>query len=163
MGRPPFEGSGSGFSASEVTLVDDLRAIHFDELTLAFSLGGRPAGESLPARLRVGSAHVRGLAPLGRASNIGVAARTTLLGASALVLAMATALVVIGAGIANRALAALLGALAAGGALLVFSVLERGATPPALYLVCPLAGLGSLLVGFAAVRLRRHVARRAGG
>jgi hypothetical protein len=160
LGRPPFGGGRAAFAAREIELADDLRAIHFEELTVVAPVGARGIEH---ARMRAGRAHVHGMAPLGRASNLGVLARTVLLAASAVALAVAAAMAVLVLEVRNSAAAAALGVLAAGASLLVFSALERGSTMASAYLAVPAVGLGSLLAAAAFVVWRRHVARSAGG
>lgn len=142
VGKPSFGGGRAAFAATSLELADDLRAVAFRDLAVVTPL----AGTGAPARFRFGAAEVRGLAPLGRASNLGVVARTALLALSALALAVAAAAIVLWASIASRARAGALAVLAAGASLLVFSSLERSSTSGGLYFTVPAAGLASLLV-----------------
>jgi hypothetical protein len=154
VGKPSFGGGRAGFAATAMELADDLRAVSFRELTVVTPL----AGSDSPARFRFARAEVRGLPPLGRASNLGVLARTALLALSGLALAVTSAGFVLWASIASRARAGALAVLAAGASLLVFSALERSSVSSALYLAVPAAGLASLLA-VAAARRWSHVAR----
>ncbi|MEJ7731196.1 MAG: hypothetical protein WKG00_18520 [Polyangiaceae bacterium] len=148
VGKPSFGGGRAAFAATALELADDLRAVSFRDLTVVTPL----SGSDQPARFRFAQAEVRGLPPLGRASNLGVFARTALLALSALALAVASATFVLRASIASRARAGALAVLAAGASLLVFSALERSSVSSALYLAVPAVGLFSLL----AVAVARH-------
>ena len=155
QGRPPRVvgaapvGSGA-FAASALVVSDDLRALEATDLEILL-----PPGEDRPeARVRAGAASIRGLTPIGRASNLTVAARAFLVAASATALAALAGAVALGASIRSRPAAFALGAVGPAAALLVFSALERGPSPPAAYLAVPAAGLAALL-GAGAVARRR--------
>ena len=158
VGPAPFGGEGAVFSATGMDVSDDLRSLHLRDLTLVV-----PKGEARPVelRMRIGATSVRGVAPLGRASNLTVIARTLLMGVSAVLMATAAALVVLVGSIRSRTAALALGVAGPGAALVVMSNLERGPASPALYLVMPLAGLCALVIlGIAAkVWQGRAVAR----
>lgn len=158
VGPAPFGGDGAIFSATAVDLPDDLRSLRLRDLTLVV-----PKAEARPVDLRVraGSASVRGVAPVGRASNLTVPARTLLMGASAALMATAAALVILAWSIRSRTAALALGVAGPCAALAIMSSLERGPASPALYGSIPLAGLGAVLtLGIAArVWQGRAVAR----
>src|SRR5262249_19095751 len=129
-------------AATGIDVSDDLRRISLTDLRLAVPRGDRGSGKEL----LVSAQHttVTGLAPLGRASNLGVFERMLLLVGSSLVLAMLAASLVVRRMISSRVFASLIGLAAPSVALLVFSALERGSTRPAVYLAVPAAGLAVL-------------------
>jgi hypothetical protein len=149
---PAQAGPGGAFMAASIEVSDDLRSVGATDLTLLL-----PAREGEgPLRVEVAAASIRGLAPVGRASNLSVPARAALLGLSAPVLAAAAAWIVLRAAVRGRTAALALGAVGPGAALLVFSALERGASAPRAYLAVPATGLAALLAaGIVARRARR--------
>jgi hypothetical protein len=152
VGAAPV-GSGA-FAARSVTLSDDLRAFEAEDLEILLP----PRGAEPPAHLRAGVASIHGLAPLGQASNLTAAARAVLLAATATALAALAGGLVLVAAIRGRPAAFALGAVSPAASLLLFSALERAATPPLVYLAVPAAGLAALLGVFGA----RSLARRRG-
>jgi len=146
VGRPPF-GGRSAFTADSIQLADDLRALRLDGLQLVIPTEGPTA------RLRVAEARIHGLAPLGRASNLSVAARTVLMGASALLIASLASLVVLGWSLRSRLMGAMVGASGPVAALLVFSTLERASSHPLAYLAVPAVGLAAVVAAARAARL----------
>ena len=105
-------------------------------------------------RLRVGDATIHGLAPLGRASNLGVLARTALMGLSALLMASAAAWAVLAWSLRSRLVGAAVGAAGPVAALLVFSALERAPTRASAYLVIPAVGLAAVMLAARLARAR---------
>jgi hypothetical protein len=138
------------FTAASIEVSDDLRSFEARDLTLILPAAGEREGS---LRIDARSASIRGLPPVGRASNLSVAARAALLALSAPLLAAAAAWVVLRASVRGRTAALAIGAAGPGAALLVFSALERGPASPAAYLAVPAAGLAALLAaGWAAGR-----------
>lgn len=154
-------GLAPALAASALEVSDDLRAIEARDLTLVVPLSGAPdmwtsvgatsaeeraeLGGAL--RLRVGTAHIahiQGLAPLGRASNLSAAARALLLAASTVAMATLAAALVLRASIRSRALALALGAAGPAAALMAFSSFERATTPASAYAAIPLAGFAAM-------------------
>jgi hypothetical protein len=137
---PAPVGAGA-FAAGGISVSADLRAVEATDLEILV-----PAAEGRPeARIRSGVASIRGLVPVGRASNLSPMARAFLLGVSATALAAVAGGLALVASVRNRAGAFALGAAGPGAALLVFSALERGPSPLAAYLGVPGAGLAALL------------------
>ncbi len=144
MVGPAPVGSGA-FAASAVTVSDDLRALDATDLEILVPRSGdRPEG-----RVHAGVASIRGLAPLGQASNLASPVRALLLAASAAALAALAGGLTLVAAIRSRPAAFALGVVGPAAALLVFSSLERAVTPPAAYLAVPAAGLVALLAAAA--------------
>ena len=126
------------------------------------SAGGGPAVRGAPAaELRVREARVRGLAPLGRASNLTPARRAALMAASAVAMAVAAALLVLGWTIRSRVAALAIGVAGPGAALTVMTQLERAPTPAPLYLGVATAGLLAILASAGLARGWRASTRRA--
>jgi hypothetical protein len=152
----PVPGGGGAFAAAGVTVSDDLRAFQASDLTIVLpAAGGRPG-----ATLRAGEATIRGIAPLGRASNLSVAARALLLSATATALAALSGGLALAMGVRSRPAASALGALGPAASLLVFSALERAPSPPLSYLAVPAAGLVALSLLPVGRLLARRAARR---
>jgi hypothetical protein len=146
----PAPVGGGAFAASGVSLSDDLRALEATDLEILVPRSGdRPE-----AHVRAAVASIRGLPPLGRASNLSSPVRALLLAASATALAALAGGLTLVAAIRSRPAAFALGVVGPGAALLVFSALERGSTPPAAYVAVPAAGLAALLVAGALARRR---------
>ena len=143
------------FAATAITVSDDLASLEVRDFVLV--LPGAVSGSE--ARLRVGSASIRGLTPLARASNLSAAARALLLSVSAVALAALAAALTLHRAVAARVGAAAIGASGPLAALLVFSALERSPSSyPASYLAVPAAGLAAIAA--AAVLARRTGTRR---
>lgn len=130
----------AAFSARSLEVSDDLRSLAADDLTLVLP----PTEGNDGARLHATRASLRGLAPIGRASNLSVAARAALISASAAAFATAAAALVLLASIRARAAALAIGASGPAASLLVFSALERAPSSPIAYLAVPAAGLAAL-------------------
>ncbi|HLM74335.1 MAG TPA: hypothetical protein VK459_16630 [Polyangiaceae bacterium] len=130
-------------SASAIDLSDDLRAIRLLDATLSMP----PSAPSplASARLRASEVAITGLAPLGRASNIGVLARALLLSVSAASIAALAAGIVLTRNIRSRPRALAVGLAGPAAALMVFSSLERAPAPPFAYVTVPIAGLFALI------------------
>lgn len=153
-GEPPRavgvgQGGRGAFAAAAIEVSDDLTALQATDLTVilpAEASGGE-------ARLHAATASIRGLSPIGRASNLSVPARMAVLSLGAAALAAgAAALVLLGA-VRNRVAAGAIGASGPGAALLVFSALERGPAPLLAYAAVPAAGLLALVAAAALARL----------
>ncbi len=146
---PAPVGAGA-FTASSLSVSDDLRALDAGDLEILV-----PPTEGRPeARIHASSASIRGLTPIGRASNLGVAARALLLALSATLLAAAAGGVALAASVRSRPAAFAVGVVGPAAALLVFSALERAPSPPLAYAAVPAAGLAALLAAFALARRR---------
>jgi hypothetical protein len=153
VGPAPLSASRAVWAATALELSDDLRSLRADDLAIVAAAPDE--GPSL--RVRVGRATVRGLAPFGKASNLGAPTRAAVLGATAVLAAATAALWVLGARLASRPVAALVGLGAAASALLVFSALERDATPSLAYLAVPFAAIvAPTSVALAARAVRRR-------
>lgn len=151
-------GLAPAFAASAIEVSDDLRAIEAHDLMLVVPLSGasgRGAGAGAAfaeeraklggvLRLRVGTAHIRGLEPLGRASNLSAAVRALLIADSAVAMATLAAVIVLHASIRSRALALAIGASGPAAALMAFSSFERVTTPASAYAAVPLAGFAAM-------------------
>jgi len=142
--RPRLVGpapSGEGaFAASAVRVSDDLRAMDATDLEIVAR-----GTDSLPeVRVRAGFAALRGLPPVGRASNLGAGARAALLASASTAFAMAAGTLALAAAIRSRAAALAIGAAGPAAGLLVFSALERGPAPGLAYLAVVGAGLAAI-------------------
>lgn len=148
LGPAPLGASRSPavLSASAIDLSDDLRAIRLKDATLSMP----PAAPSplASARLHAAEVAITGLAPIGRASNIGVALRALLLSASAAAIASLAAGIVLTRSIRSRPRALAVGLVGPAAALMVFSSLERSPAPPFAYIAVPIAGLLALFTLF---------------
>jgi hypothetical protein len=150
IGRAPL-GRGA-FAATSLAVADDLRTLDATDLDILV-----PGTDASPdVRVQARSASLRGLMPLGRASNLAPWARAALLAASAAALAALSSGLVLAAAVRSRAAAFALGAAGPIAALLVFSALERAPSPAASYALAPTAGLGVIGLAFAALVLRRR-------
>lgn len=157
VGPAPFGDGAAVLAASAIHLSDDLRAVHLEGVTVAMSAESpRPLAS---ARLRAADVSIRGIAPLGRASNLGVFTRAGLLALSAALIASLAALTVLSLSIRSRAGALAVGVAGPAASLLVFSALERSATSPLAYAAVPLAGLAAVCVVFAGGRALRAARR----
>jgi hypothetical protein len=144
VGAAPFVASPGGgaapvFAATELVVSDDLRGLAARGLTLALPDSGSDRRDG--PRIHVAGATIRGMTPIGRASNLGVAGRALLLGASAVMMAALAAAAVLRLAIASRVRALAIGTAGPAAALLVFSSLERAPTTTLHYAAAPLAGL----------------------
>jgi hypothetical protein len=144
VGAAPFVAPRGGaeaavFSATALVVSDDLRGLEARGLTLALPGSGSDPGAG--PRLHVGEATIHGVTPIGRASNLGVAGRALLLGASAVVMAAFAAAATLRGAIQSRVRALALGTAGPAAALLTFSSLERAPTSHFLYATAPLAGI----------------------
>jgi hypothetical protein len=157
VGAAPFATAQGGaqppvFSATALEVSDDLRGLTARDLTLALLDSGPDPGAG--SRLHVTAAAIRGVTPIGRASNLGVAARALLLGASAVAMAALAAASTLRGAIKSRVRALALGTAGPAAALLTFSSLERAPISPFVYAATPLAGI------FAMTALASIFARR---
>ncbi len=157
VGAAPFVASPGAaapvFAATELVVSDDLRGLAARGLTLALPDSGSDRHDG--PRIHVAEATIRGVTPIGRASNLGVAGRALLLGASAVMMAALAAAAVLRLAIASRVRALAIGTAGPAAALLVFSSLERAPTTPLHYAAAPLAGLlavAALAAAFARTR-----------
>jgi hypothetical protein len=158
VGPAPFGGGAAVLSARGVELPDDLRSVELEDASLSFS--PESAGALAGARLRVGRARVRGLPPLGRASNLSALTRTSLMALSAALFASLAALLVLARGVSGRALALAVGLAGPASALMVFSTLERSPSPPLAYVSVPLAGAAGVGVAFVGLWIASARARQ---
>lgn len=150
VGPAPFGDGGAVLSATGVHLSDDLRAVDLDDLSLSVAPSNR--GALSGAHLRVGRATIRGIPPLGRASNLTVARRAALFTFSSALFASLAAWVVLALSIKSRVLAGAIGLVGPASALMLFSTLEREANGPLPYLAVPLAGLIAIGAAFLGAR-----------
>jgi hypothetical protein len=141
VGPPPVRAArGGALAATSITVADDLASLAATDLDLVL-----PAAQGLgEARLHAAEASIRGLSPIGRASNLSVAARVIVLAGAAALLAAAAAVLALLRSIGARLWALAVGASGPAAALLVFSALERGPSPPVAYATVPLAGLAAI-------------------
>lgn len=146
----PAPGRGA-FAASAITIADDLASLDADDLTIVLS----PAPGGGEARLHAARASIRGLTPIGRASNLSVGARVLVLAFSAAALAAFAAALALRGALQGRVAAAALGAAGPAAALLVFSTLERAPSSPLVYAAAPAAGFAAMALAAALARLRR--------
>lgn len=137
------------FAASSISLADDLASLAARDLDLVLP----PSADRGEAHLHAASASIRGLAPLGRPSNLTPTARVLVLAVTAPLLAAVAALLLLRAAV-GRVTAAVVGAAGPAASLLAFSALERALTAPLRYLAVPAAGLAALAVA-AALACRR--------
>jgi hypothetical protein len=138
VGAAPFAAPHDGaqvavFSATALTISDDLRGLEARGLELSLPGGG--------PRLRASEATIHGLAPIARASNLGVVTRALLLGASAVAMAAFVSMTILRGAIQSRVRALALGTVGPAAMLLTFSSLERTTNAAVLYAAAPLAGL----------------------
>jgi hypothetical protein len=146
VGQAPL-GTGA-FAATAIVVSDDLRALRATDLDLLV-----PRSPERPeARIHAAEASIRGLSPIGPASNLAAPARALLLSMSAMALAAVAGGLALAAGIRSRPAAFALGAAGPAAALLVFSALERAPSPAIAYLAVPAAGLAALLAAGALAR-----------
>lgn len=138
----------AAFAASSVVVSDDLRRLSAENLTLVLP-SATPEGA---ARVHVKEASIRGLSPLGRASNLSVPARVVALAGSAAALSVVAAALTLLASLRSRVAALALGASGPAASLLVFSALEREPSHAAGYVAVPAAGLAALAAAALAVR-----------
>lgn len=139
------------FAASAIALSDDLSRLDARDLELV--LPG--VADGAEARLRVGSASIRGLSPIARASNLSAIARALILALSAVTLASLAATTALSRGLSGRVGAAILGASGPAASLLVFSSLERApasTSTMASYALVPAAGIAAIAASAALAR-----------
>jgi len=153
-GRAPrlsgaLPGGGGMFTAADLTISDDLRSLHFSDMRLL-------VGERGDVRLKVREAHVSGLSPWGRASNLRPGLRALLLSSTGAGLALLAALFVLTASVSQPLPSLLVGATGPVAALLVLSRLEQGDHGSLAYVWVPLAGF----LGLAAAILIARIWRR---
>lgn len=153
---PLHEGASRGvLAASALAISDDLATIEATDLVLLLPT----AAAGAEARIHVGSASIRGISPIARASNLPVGLRAAVLSLSAGALAALASLIALRRAISSRVVAAILGAAGPLAALLVFSALERAPSPHAArYLAVPLTGI--VAIGSAATLARFIEGRR---
>jgi hypothetical protein len=133
--------SRAALSARDLRPSDDLRTLHAVDARLVLE------GEGARATLGADEATVRGLAPLGQASNLSAPARAALLSLSALALSAGAALMILVARIASRPKAIAVGVAGSVAALLVFSSLERAPVAAVGYALVPIVGLVAMAIG----------------
>jgi hypothetical protein len=153
-GRAPrlsgqLPGGGGTFTAADLTISDDLRSLHFSDMRLL--LGARD-----DMRLRAREAHVTGLSPWGRASNLRPGLRALLLSTTGAGLALLAALFVLTRSVSQRLPALLIGGAGPVASLLVLSRLEQGDHGSLAYVGVPLAGLLGLGLSVAVSRIWRR-------
>lgn len=137
-------------AASSITLSDDLRSIHANELGVAIPASGP---DEAGVTIRAEHASIRGLVPLGRASNVSALARAAILASTSAILAALAALAAIAQGVRGRPSALAIGIVGPCASLLVFSTLEQSPSPPQGYAWVPLAGV--LALGLCAAAIAR--------
>ena len=136
-GSLPGTGRGT-FTAADLVISDDLRAIELTDLRIAF-------GDAATMRVHARGASVAGLAPWGRASNLRPWLRAGLLAATGSGIALLAALFVLRGGHSSRIAALGIGAAGPVTALLLFSILERRTSTPALYFAVPAAAAAAVI------------------
>jgi hypothetical protein len=141
-GRAPrlsgeLPGGGGTFTAADLTISDDLRSLQFSDMHLLL-------GERGNLRLHVRDAHVGGLSPWGRASNLLPALRAGLLSSTGMCLAWLVSIYVLTRSISNRLISLVLGGVGPVAALLVLSRLELGDHRSWAYAWVPAAGIAAL-------------------
>ena len=149
-------GESGAFTAVEVTVSDDLRALWFDEMRLLF-------GRTQNIRVRAGEARIVGLSPWGRASNVPPALRAGLLSSTGAVVALLASWAVLAGSVARRFGSLLIGAAGPVAALLVLSSLERASHGVAVYFAVPAAGLCGWAAAVFVVRAVRLLPSRLAG
>jgi hypothetical protein len=140
---------GGSFSARDLSISDDLRSLELSDLRLM-------VGEKGTVTVRAAEAHVRGLAPWGRGSNLSALQRALLLSLTGGAMALLSAGVVLARSIAHRLFSLLIGGAGPVASLVVMSRLEQGDHAPATYLFVPAAGLVCVL-GAAALASLFHL------
>jgi hypothetical protein len=140
-GRAPrlsgaLPGGGGTFSAADLTISDDLRALHFSDMRLLLGQGG-------DIRLNVHEANVTGLSPWGRASNLRPALRAFLLSSTGMGLALLASLYVLSRSISHRLISLVIGGIGPVAALLVLSRLELSDHGSWAYAWVPVAGIAA--------------------
>jgi hypothetical protein len=140
---------GGSFSARDLSISDDLRSLELEDLRLML-------GEKGAIAVRAEHAHVRGLAPWGRGSNLSAVQRALLLSLTGGAMALLSAGVVLTRSIAHRLLSLLIGGVGPVTSLVVMSRLEQGDYSPVAYLFVPAAGLTGLF-GAAALASLSHL------
>ncbi len=133
--------SAGAFSAHSLALSSDLRALELEGVELI--LPGDAASGS-PVHLHAGSALLRGLVPIGQASNLSVPARVLWLSFTSALLAALAAFVTLRGSLSGRAAALVVGGSGPAGALLVFSALERAPSSGLAYAAMPAAAVLAL-------------------
>lgn len=144
---------GGAFMAAAITVSDDLTSLDARDLELALPA----AAAGAEARVHVARASIRGLSPIGRASNLHVAARVATLALTSALLGLVAATLALTGAAEGRVVAVGVGASGPAASLLVFSSLERSPAPAVAYVAVPLAGLAAIL---ALARLARLVRTR---
>jgi hypothetical protein len=148
-------GGGGTFTAADLAISDDLRALSFSDMRLLL-------GAKSEVRLHVDRAEVNGLSPWGRASNLRPGVRAALLSVTGAVLALSAALFVLWRSVSSRFFALLVGGSGPVAALLAMSRLEQAAHAPWVYAWVPVAAFvgqaGAMLLERAASRRRRGIA-----
>ena len=125
---------GGSFSARDLSISDDLRSLELADLRLML-------GEKGTITVRAEQAHVRGLAPWGRGSNVSAWQRALLLSLTGAAMALVSAGVVLARSIAHRLFSLLVGGVGPIASLVVMSRLEQGDHAPVTYLFVPAVGL----------------------
>jgi hypothetical protein len=144
-GDPPrvagsLPGSGRGtFTALDLRVSDDLRAVDLSDMKMVF-------GASTVVRVHAKEAHITGMSPWGRASNLRPSSRALLLSLTGAGLALFVALIVLRGGHSSRVVALTMGGAGPAAALTVFSLLERRATAPWAYVAVPVAAVAAVVI-----------------
>ncbi|HKQ71905.1 MAG TPA: hypothetical protein VJT73_21320 [Polyangiaceae bacterium] len=142
-------GGGGTFTAADLAVSDDLRAVHFSDMHLLLGKDARVA-------LRVNEAHVSGLSPWGRASNLRPWLRAVLLSSTGATLALLASFFVLAGSVAHRFSSLVLGGVGPVTALLVMARLEQQDHRPLDYLWVPAAGVVALVAFSLVPRAVRH-------
>jgi len=146
--RATIGAAGGAFAATAITVSDDLASLDAADLAIVL-----PAvAERGEARLHASKASIRGLSPIGRASNLSALARVLVLSFSAAAIAFVGATVALRRAVHGRVAAAAIGASGPTAALLVFSALERSPSCSLAYAAVPAAGLLALAAAAALAR-----------
>jgi hypothetical protein len=130
-------GGGGTFTAADLAISDDLRSLDFGDMRLAF-------GDAGDVRVTARRAHVTGLSPWGRASNLRPALRAVLLSGAGAAFAFLASLFVLSRSIANRFASLVVGAAGPAAALLAMSRLEQSDHGAWAYAWVPIAGVAAL-------------------
>jgi hypothetical protein len=142
-------GAHGTFTALDLRVSDDLRAIELTDMKIMFDA-------ALPVHVHAKAAGVTGLSPWGRASNLRPSARALLLSLTGAGLALLVALIVLRLGHSSRIAALVLGGAGPAAALMAFSALERQAIGPWAYVAVPFAAVFAVMAATGLMSLVRR-------
>jgi hypothetical protein len=145
-------GGGGSFTSSDLAISDDLRSLHFSDMSLLLGGGGS-------VRVHVEQADIRGLSPWGRASRLPPIWRAALMSATGMLLALLASFCVLSRPLSQQFASLLLGGAGPVAALLTLTQLEQGEHRLAVYLAVPLSGVLVLLAmnGIVGIASRRRL------